>query len=221
VPYTRAQSDADLAERTADLLASGSAVGWFQGRMEYGPRALGGRSILADPRGRDVQRTVNLKVKFRESFRPFAPSVTAERASDFFDLDAPSPYMLLVAPVRGATSEGIGLDQLGRVGGPLPAVTHVDGSARVQTVDARTNPLYHALLRAFEQRTGVPILVNTSFNVRGEPIVATPADAYRCFRATHLDALVMGRFVLEKRHIPGAERETLTPDQVAETYGLD
>jgi carbamoyltransferase len=221
VPYTRAQSDADLAERTADLLASGSAVGWFHGRMEYGPRALGGRSILADPRGRDVQRTVNLKVKFRESFRPFAPSVTAERASDFFDLDAPSPYMLLVAPVRGATSEGIGLDQLGRVGGPLPAVTHVDGSARVQTVDARTNPLYHALLRAFEQRTGVPILVNTSFNVRGEPIVATPADAYRCFRATHLDALVMGRFVLEKRHIPGAERETLTPDQVAETYGLD
>jgi carbamoyltransferase len=221
VPFYHALSDADVIARTADLLASGKAVGWFQGRMEYGPRALGNRSILADPRGRDVQRTVNLKVKFRESFRPFAPSVLAERAADFFDLDAPSPYMLLVAPVRDATAEGEGLERLGRIGGPIPAVTHVDGSARVQTVDGEHNPLFHQLLTAFGERTGTPVLVNTSFNVRGEPIVATPEDAYRCFRATHLDALVMGRFVLEKARIPGAEAETLTPEQVAQTYGLD
>ncbi len=221
IPFMRAESDADLVARTADLLAAGKAVGWFQGRMEYGPRALGNRSILADARGREVQRTVNLKVKFRESFRPFAPSVLAERAGDFFDLDAPSPYMLLVAPVKGATVEGEGLGQLGSVGGPIPAVTHVDGSARVQTVDGEYNPLFHALLTAFGERTDTPVLVNTSFNVRGEPIVHTPEDAYRCFRATHLDALVMGRFVLEKSAIPGAESETLTPEQVAQTYGLD
>lgn len=220
VPYEPLAEDA-LPARVAALLAEGKVVGWFQGRMEYGPRALGARSILADPRGRDVQRLVNLKVKFRESFRPFAPSVRAERAADYFDLDAESPYMLLVAPVRGAHVQGEGLDRLRHVDSPIPAVTHVDGSARVQTVRADTNPLYARLLQAFEEQTGCGVLVNTSFNVRGEPIVCTPADAYRCFRNTHIDALVLGPFLLTKEAIPGAEAEVLTAEQVAATYGLD
>ncbi len=220
VPYQRLDADT-LVEHVADLLAEGMAVGWFQGRMEFGPRALGHRSILADPRGRDVQRLVNLKVKFRESFRPFAPSVLAGQQAPFFDLDADSPYMLLVAPVRDARVQGEGLDKLRHVESALPAVTHVDGSARVQTVDAHTHPRYAALLKAFGQKTGVPVLVNTSFNVRGEPIVCTPEDAYRCFRRTHLDALVLGACVLEKRHIPGAEREVLSAQEIAQTYGLD
>lgn len=221
VPYARFDDEAALLDKTAELLAEGAAVGWFQGRMEYGPRALGQRSILADPRGRDVQRLVNLKVKFRESFRPFAPAVLEEHASEWFSLDRPSPYMLLVAQVRGAQVAGEGLARLQGVESRIPAVTHVDGSARVQTVNALTSPRFHGLLDAFYRRTGVPVLVNTSFNVRGEPIVCTPEDAYRCFRRTHLDALVMGPFVLEKAQIPGAEAETLTPEQVAATYGLD
>jgi carbamoyltransferase len=187
-----------LPDRVAELLAEQRVVGWFQGRMEFGPRALGGRSILADPRGREVQRTVNLKIKFRESFRPFAPSVLAERADAYFDLAAESPYMLLVAPVRGASIEGEGLDRLHHIDSPIPAVTHVDGTARVQTVHAETNPLYHRLLQAFEARTGCPVLVNTSFNVRGEPIVCTPSDAYQCFRRTHMDALALGPFLIPK-----------------------
>ncbi len=221
VPYEKLPGDDALVQRAAGLLAEGLAVGWFEGRMEFGPRALGHRSILADPRGRDVQRLVNLKVKFRESFRPFAPSVLEGRQADFFEMDTSSPYMLLVAPVRGARAAGEGLDKLRHVASPLPAITHVDGSARVQTVSADAHPLYAALLEAFEALTGVPVLVNTSFNVRGEPIVCTPEDAYRCFRNTHLDALVMGRCVLEKRRIPGAEKEVLSPQQIAATYGLD
>jgi len=221
VPYERFDDEAALVTKTADLLAGGAAVGWFQGRMEYGPRALGQRSILADPRGTDVQRLVNLKVKFRESFRPFAPAVLEEHAAEWFGLDRPSPYMLLVAPVNDAVVTGDGLERLHNVQSRIPAVTHVDGSARVQTVNAFTSPRFHALLEAFHRKTGVPVLVNTSFNVRGEPIVATPQDAYRCFRNTHLDALVLGPFVVEKAKIPGAEAEVLTPEQIAATYGLD
>ena len=227
VPFTHFEDEAALVGHVADLLAAGAAVGWVQGRMEFGPRALGARSILADPRGPDVQRVVNLKVKFRESFRPFAPAVLDGRQTDWFALADPdgrpveSPYMLLVADVKGARVTGEGLDRRHHVDSPIPAVTHVDGSARVQTVRADTNPRFHALLEAFGARTGVPVLVNTSFNVRGEPIVLSPADAYRCFRRTHLDALVLGSCVLEKSRIPGAEAEVLTPEQVAATYGLD
>ena len=227
VPVDRIDDPDALCERVAALLADGLTVGWAQGRMEFGPRALGHRSILADPRGRDTQRRVNLQVKFRESFRPFAPAVLAEHQADWFDLAHPdgrpadSPYMLLVGDVRGASATGEGLERRHHVESPIPAVTHVDGSARVQTVRSDQNPVFHRLLRAFHRRTGVPVLVNTSFNVRGEPIVATADDAYRCFRNTHLDVLVVGPFVVEKRRIPGAEGEVLTPEQVAATYGLD
>ncbi|MDX1548761.1 MAG: carbamoyltransferase [Rhodothermales bacterium] len=210
-----------LPERVAGLLAEGKVVGWFQGRMEFGPRALGARSILADPRGREVQRLVNLKIKFRESFRPFAPSVLAERCADYFGLDAESPYMLLVAGVNDAEIEGEGLERLQHVRSRIPAVTHVDGSARVQTVDETRNPLYWRLLRAFEAQTGCPVLVNTSFNVRGEPIVCTPADAYQCFRRTHMDVLVLGPFVLTKSMFPDAEESILSAEEIAAEYGLD
>jgi carbamoyltransferase len=221
VPFEHMEDENALIAHVADLLAEGQTVGWFQGRMEFGPRALGGRSILADPRGREIQRRVNLQVKFRESFRPFAPAVLEGRQSELFELAAESPYMLLVAPVRDAHISGEGLERLKNVESRIPAVTHVDGSARIQTVRADTNPRFAALIAAFDARTGVPCLVNTSFNVRGEPIVATPADAYRCFRRTHIDALVLGSFVLEKAKIPGAEAEVLTPEQVAAEYGLD
>ncbi len=220
LPYEHVGYDA-LPDRVADLLADQQVVGWFQGRMEFGPRALGARSILADPRGREVQRLVNLKIKFRESFRPFAPSVLAERAADYFDLDAESPYMLLVADVRDAHIEGTGLERLKHVDSAIPAVTHVDGSARIQTVHARTNPLYWRLLRAFEARTGCPVVVNTSFNVRGEPIVCTPEDAYTCFRRTHMDVLALGPFLMTKSMFPDAEESIYTAEQIAEAYGLD
>ena len=212
-------SEDELIGRTADLLAAGLVVGWFQGRAEFGPRALGHRSILADPRGRDVQRVVNLKIKFRESFRPFAPSVLEERCAEFFDLDAESPYMLFVAPVHGAETGGDGLDRRHHTVSPVPAVTHVDGSARVQTVSERRSPLYYRLLRAFEAHTGCPVLVNTSFNVRGEPIVGTPEDALRVFRRTHLDALALGPFLLTRAMLPDAA--PFSAGQIAEAYGLD
>jgi carbamoyltransferase len=197
-----------MAERVSALLADGAIVGWMQGRMEFGPRALGNRSILADPRNPAMQRDLNLKIKFRESFRPFAPAVLAEEVSAHFELDRPSPYMLLVAPVRhaeaAATAAGgpIGIDRLQTVKTALPAVTHVDRSARVQTVDRRTNARFHALIDAFKRRTGVPVLVNTSFNVRGEPIVCTPTDAYQCFMATNIDALVLGCCLLLRKAQP-------------------
>lgn len=218
IPFRRMEQP---AEEIAEVLASGKVVGRFDGRMEFGPRALGNRSILADPRGREVQRRVNLKIKFRESFRPFAPSVLAERTAQEFDLEAESPYMLLVCDVRDARIEGEGLDRLQHIDSRIPAVTHVDGSARVQTVSAQSNPGYHALLRAFEQRTGCPVLVNTSFNVRGEPIVCTPQDAYRCFRHTHMDALVLGPFLVTKEMIPEADAELMDAEQVAAAFGLD
>ena len=220
IPYDTYE-EGEMIDRTADLLADGKVVGWFQGRMEFGPRALGGRSILADPRGTDVQKVVNLKIKFRESFRPFAPAVARERCSDYFDLDDESPYMLLVAPVKGARIEGSGLDRRHHIDSPIPAVTHVDGSARVQTVREDVNPRFYRLLKAFEARTGCPVLVNTSFNVRGEPIVCTPRDAYTCFRRTHMDALVMGGQLLTKEAMSDAAEAVFTAEEVAQEYGLD
>jgi carbamoyltransferase len=200
-------ADAQTIERTAQALADGQAVGWFSGRMEFGPRALGGRSILADPRSPTMQRTLNLKVKYRESFRPFAPSVLREDVADWFDLDIDSPYMLLVADVAKAhrrqmteTEDALfGIAKLNIVRSDIPAVTHIDYSARVQTVHAKTNPRYHALITRFKELTGCPVLVNTSFNVRGEPIVCTPDDAFRCFMGSEIDFLVVGNCVLTKR----------------------
>ena len=199
-------SDGDVIARTADALASGAAVGWMQGRMEYGPRALGARSILGDPRSPAMQRTLNLKIKYRESFRPFAPAVLREDVADWFELDADSPYMLLVAGVkperrRAMTAQEaalFGIDKLNVARSDIPAVTHVDYSARIQTVHADTNPRFHALIEGFKARTGCPVLVNTSFNVRGEPIVCTPEDAFRCFMGTELDLLVIGNCLLRK-----------------------
>jgi carbamoyltransferase len=195
-----------LLERTARALADGKAVGWFQGRMEFGPRALGNRSILADPRDPQMQKKLNLKVKYRESFRPFAPSVLREHVSEWFDIDVDSPYMLMVAPVherhrREMTSEEqrlFGIDKLNVPRSSVPAVTHVDYSARVQTVHRETNPLYHDLIGRFHRLTGCPVLVNTSFNVRSEPIVCTPEDAFRCFMGSEIDVLAAGSCYLIK-----------------------
>jgi carbamoyltransferase len=198
--------DADLYALTARALAEGKSVGWFQGRMEFGPRALGGRSILGDPRSPTMQKLLNLKVKYRESFRPFAPAVLREDVADWFELDADSPYMLLVADVKEARRRAMsdeerslfGIDKLNVPRSDIPAVTHVDYSARIQTVHRGTNPRFHALISAFKALTGCPVLVNTSFNVRGEPIVCTPEDAYRCFMGTEIEMLVVGNCVLEK-----------------------
>lgn len=202
----RRLDDQQLCDHVADLLATEKVVGWFQGPMEFGPRALGGRSILGDARSPTMQSVMNLKIKFRESFRPFAPSVLAEHASDYFELpsDHPSPYMLLVAPVqrdRRCESDGellAGLDRVKLCRSQIPAVTHVDYSARVQTVDRHSNRRYRQLLEAFQAKTGCPVVINTSFNVRGEPIVCTPEEAYRCFLNTGIDALVLENFVIEK-----------------------
>jgi carbamoyltransferase len=199
-------ADSALIATGAEDLARSKALGWFQGRMEFGPRALGNRSILGDPRSPGMQKTLNLKIKYRESFRPFAPSVLRERVSDWFEMDCDSPYMLLVADVvrsrrREMTQEEkqlFGIDKLNVPRSEIPAVTHVDYSARVQTVHEDTNPRYHALLSAFERKTGCPVLVNTSFNVRGEPIVCTPEDAFRCFMGSELDALAAGNCYLRK-----------------------
>jgi carbamoyltransferase len=196
----------ELIEKTARALAAGKAVGWFQGRMEFGPRALGARSILADPRLPDMQKTLNLKVKYRESFRPFAPSILEEDLGEWFDLDCENPYMLLVAGVLESRRKTMkpgdkapaGIDRLKEVRSEIPAVTHVDYSARVQSVHRETNPQYHDLITAFKRLTGCPVLVNTSFNVRGEPIVCTPKDAFRCFMGTELDTLAIGNHFLEK-----------------------
>lgn len=197
----------DLSVRVAELLADGQAIGWVQGRMEFGPRALGGRSILADPRSPKMQKNLNLKVKFRESFRPFAPSILLEDLTEWFDIEVPSPYMLMVADVaqhRRITSESemdqplFGIEKLNIPRSEIPAVTHVDFSARVQTVTADTNPRYYQLLKDFKKITGCPVLVNTSFNVRGEPIVCSPTDAFRCFMGCDLDYLVVENYLLTK-----------------------
>jgi carbamoyltransferase len=202
----RAVSDDEMIEATAQALAGQQAVGWFQGRMEFGPRSLGARSILGDPRSPAMQKNLNLKVKYRESFRPFAPSVLREDVAGWFELETDSPYMLLVADVRkdrrramtDAEQALFGIDKLNVARSEIPAVTHVDYSARVQTVDADTNPLFHRLLARFKALTGCPVLVNTSFNVRGEPIVCLPDDAFRCFMGNELDLLVVGNCVLRK-----------------------
>jgi carbamoyltransferase len=198
--------EAAMIETTAQALADQQAIGWFQGRMEFGPRSLGGRSILGDARSPAMQKNLNLKVKYRESFRPFAPAVLREDVADWFELDSDSPYMLVVADVRSdkrramtaAEQALFGIDKLNISRSEIPAVTHIDYSARIQTVSAATNPLFHQLLSQFKQLTGCPVLVNTSFNVRGEPIVCTPEDAFRCFMGNELDLLVVGNCVLKK-----------------------
>jgi carbamoyltransferase len=213
-PYERL-SDAALFDATADLLAKEAVIGWVQDRMEFGPRALGNRSIIGDARSSRMQSVMNLKIKYRESFRPFAPAVLEERVADYFELNEASPYMLLVAPVNKSRCVSVseedrrlfGIERLNRPRSDIPAVTHLDYSARIQTVSKRTNPRFHALLTAFEKKTGYGVLVNTSFNVRGEPIVCTPEDAYRCFMRTEMDALVLGNCLLRKETQP-----TLTAD---------
>jgi len=208
-PYERL-GEAELVDRVSDLIAGEKVIGWFQGRMEYGPRALGARSIIGDARSPKMQETMNLKIKYRESFRPFAPSVLSEKVSEWFDIECESPYMLLVADVRKehqremtAEEQGwFGLRKLNVARSTIPAITHVDYSARIQTVHAETNPRYHALIEAFHRKTGCPVIINTSFNVRGEPIVMSPEDAYRCFMRTEMDVLVLGQCVLVKEGQP-------------------
>lgn len=214
----------ELVEQTAQALANGNAVGWMNGRMEFGPRALGGRSIIADPRSPTMQKLLNLKVKYRESFRPFAPSILRENVAQWFEMDDDSPYMLLVADVvknkrRQMTPDEqalFGIDKLNVPRSDIPSVTHVDYSARVQTVHEETNPRYYALIKRFEELTGCPIIVNTSFNVRGEPIICTPQDAFRCFMGTELDVLVVGNAILLKNE----QSQTLKQDYNAQ-YELD
>ena len=208
--------DPDLYDRVAQLLADEKVVGWMRGRMEFGPRALGARSILGDPRSREMQSKMNLKIKFRESFRPFAPSVLKEHVDDYFQLGpaSESPYMLLVTSIQESQKCELsqedrsyqGLDRLRVYRSRVPAVTHVDDSVRLQTVDAKRHGPFHELIRCFEEKTGCPVLINTSFNVRGEPVVCTPEDAYTCFLATDMDALVMERFLLLKEEQPEAQR---------------
>jgi carbamoyltransferase len=208
--------DPVLMPRVADILGGENVVGWFQGRMEFGPRSLGGRSIIGDPRSQKMQSVMNLKIKYRESFRPFAPAVKAERVSDWFEIDRKSPYMLLVAPVkkekcRRMTEEQqhlFGIEKLNIPRSEIPSITHVDYSARIQTVHKETNPRFHRLLDAFEDATDCPVLVNTSFNVRGEPIVCTPEDAYRCFMRTEMDYLVLENFLLCKNRQPPWQETT-------------
>ncbi len=227
--YHRWDDETELCDRVAELIAQERVVGWLQGRMEFGPRALGGRSILGDARSTQMQAVMNLKIKFRESFRPFAPSVLEERVDEFFEFRPrqPSPYMLLVAPVRGdkrlppaeSDLQRAGIDKLRTPRSIVPAITHVDYSARVQTVDPQRHPRYWRLLKQFEARTGSPVIINTSFNVRGEPIVCSPEHAYRCFMATNMDALVLENFVLLKDEQSGA-RQYPSDDYVAQ-FALD
>ncbi|MFQ6614774.1 MAG: carbamoyltransferase, partial [Fidelibacterota bacterium] len=207
--------DAGLMPLLADLLCKENVVGWFQGRMEFGPRALGGRSIIGDPRSKKMQSVMNLKIKFRESFRPFAPVVREEKVSEWFEIDRASPYMLLVAPVKkekcvpmtGEQKRFFGIEKLHLCRSEIPAVTHVDYSARIQTLHKKYNPRLYSLLEHFEQRTQCPVLINTSFNVRGEPIVCTPEDAYRCFMRTDMDYLVMENYLLAKKDQPAWEKD--------------
>ena len=213
--------DSGLEDRLGTILADEKVVGWFQGRMEFGPRSLGGRSIIGDPRSAKMQSVMNLKIKYRESFRPFAPAVLAEDVSEYFEQDRPSPYMLIVAPVNEAlrtpmTAEQeqlFGIEKLNVPRSTIPAITHVDYSARVQTVHRETNPRFHAVLESFKQRTGCSVLVNTSFNVRGEPIVCTPEDAYRCFMRTEMDYLVVENFILAKGDQPAWEKDDSWKDE--------
>ena len=216
--------ETDLINSVAELLADEKAIGWMQGRMEFGPRALGGRSIIADPRSHKMQKQLNLKVKYRESFRPFAPSILNADVSEWFDHSTESPYMLLVADVkedkrRKMTSDEealFGIDKLNVPRSSVPAITHVDYSARIQTVHADTNPRYHAVISKFKEKTNCPIVVNTSFNVRGEPIVCTPKDAFKCFMGTEMDVLAVGNFLLLKE-----EQDSSLKENYEERYELD
>jgi carbamoyltransferase len=212
IPYKKL-ADAEIATTIANLIAQENVIGWFQGRMEFGPRALGSRSILGDARSPNMQSVMNLKIKFRESFRPFAPSVLAENVADYFQLDRESPYMLLVAPVlekwrSGHIENGAwGIDKLKIVRSTVPAITHVDYSARIQTVHQDDHPLYHEMIKAFRDQTGCPVIINTSFNVRGEPIVCTPEHAYICFMRTNMDYLIMGNYLLDKKEQKALEND--------------
>lgn len=212
IPYKKL-SDAEIPATIAELIAQENVIGWFEGRMEFGPRALGGRSIIGDARSAKMQSIMNLKIKFRESFRPFAPSVLAENVSDYFQLDRESPYMLLVAPVlekwrTGEKENGEwGIEKLKLVRSTVPAITHVDYSARIQTVHPDDHPLYYAMIKAFRDKTGCPVIINTSFNVRGEPIVCTPEHAYTCFMRTDMDFLIMGNYLLDKKEQKALEHD--------------
>ena len=225
IPHEKLDEDA-LCERVADLLIDGKVVGWFQGRMEFGPRALGARSILGDARSREMQSVLNLKIKFRESFRPFAPSVLREHVSEYFDLDSESPYMLQVANVRedrlrplsSEEQEAAGFNKLRVVRSEIPAVTHVDNSARIQTVDKEDNPRYYKMIDAFYKKTGCPVIINTSFNVRGEPIVCRPKEAYTCFMRTNMDFLAIGSYLLDKTQQPMWDEK---PEAWQEQFELD
>lgn len=224
ISYSKLSTN-DLCDVVADLLHNEQVVGWFQGRMEFGPRALGSRSILGDARSEKMQKIMNIKIKFRESFRPFAPSVLAEKVDQYFDLKEASPYMLLVADVKKSLLEKLsktdakkkGLEKLYVTRSQLPAITHVDNSARVQTVHKETNPLYHQMLSTFSKKHKCAVIINTSFNVRGEPIVCTPEDAYRCFMRTNMDYLVLGHYLLSKKEQPKIELD----DSWKEEFELD
>jgi carbamoyltransferase len=235
-PHLRFEREADLLDHVAGLLDEGKVVGWFQGRMEFGPRALGARSILGDARSAKMQATMNVKIKFRESFRPFAPVVLLEHASEWFALDErhESPYMLQVAPVLQSRRVAVAAHERERmkhdpdlrkrvnvVRSTIPAVTHVDYSARLQTVDAERNPRFHRLLQAFHARTGCPVLVNTSFNVRGEPIVCTPQQAYRCFLATDMDVLVLEDCVVNKEDLTSNSADEVGREEYLAQFQLD
>ena len=214
IPYIEL-TDEEIPEKIADLIADEKVIGWFQGRMEFGPRALGARSIIGDARSPKMQEIMNLKIKFRESFRPFAPSVIKERASDYFEIDRESPYMLLVAQVKKGIQRKMseyeqrlfGLDKLHVVRSSLPAITHIDYSARIQTVNNEDNPLYYRMIKKFDEKYGCPVIINTSFNVRGEPIVCTLEDAYLCFMRTNMDYLILGNFVLEKKEQKSLDKD--------------
>jgi len=214
IPY-RKLSYNQIPQVVSDLILGEHVIGWFQGRVEFGPRALGSRSIIGDPRSPTMQSIMNLKIKYRESFRPFAPTILKEKVADYFEMNCESPYMLLVAPVkqdkrRQMTPEEerlFGIDKLNVIRSDVPAITHVDYTARVQTVDREDNPLYYDMIEAFYKKTGCPLVINTSFNVRGEPIVCSPEDAYKCFMRTKMDYLIMGAFLLDKKEQPLLEED--------------
>lgn len=224
IPYKEVP-DEELTSLTADLIAQENVIGWFQGRMEFGPRALGNRSIIGDARSKKMQSIMNLKIKFRESFRPFAPSVLEEKISEYFEIDRPSPYMLLVADVKKERQKKMtdeenklfGIDKLNIIRSDIPAITHVDYSARIQSVSKKTNPLYHRLISEFDKKYGCGVIINTSFNVRGEPIVCTPEEAYTCFMRTEMDYLVLGNFILDKKEQPEFKEDK----NWREEFGLD
>jgi carbamoyltransferase len=211
--YSYIDNEDRLVDEVSTELASNKVVGWHYDRMEFGPRSLGHRSIIGDPRSQEMQTTMNLKIKYRESFRPFAPSVLAEKVNEWYELDNISPYMLLVAPVKKSKQipmsqeqdKLFGIEKLNIPRSEIPAVTHIDYSARIQTVHKETNPRYHKLISKFEEKTGCPTIVNTSFNVRGEPIVCTPEDSYRCFMRTEIDILVIDNFIMHKNAQPNFE----------------